>query len=463
MNLQDLRDELSTRAADADRHQGDLLPGVRHKIRRTKQRRTVTALGAAAAAVALAITVVPGVLSPSQPDPARTPSYTQNGFTLPGVSDGQPLVKGWAGKVGENHVEFTWTPTSKDVKFIAYCKQDADAAAWVRVNGHDVSHNFCQDDGHPNNYSLPAVTALWADAPIGKPAKVTVDLFTTDGRPLADAKQQLGVGIYTDKSGGTGGKPSGPAKPDDYASNGLRFRQQVGYQTRLGAVIGNRGQKEVATSVVPKSRSVVVQVVSTQDDYVVPWAALRTEYRVQVRFGDGTVVNCDSAYGDELQRDLSSQLQLTAPPGRPVAVTARLVDKDGHEVPMSAKARIGVAVYDAGPQITQNGIDFDRVREADGTRYRFVRSVVVPATAGKVSLTSPVGTPFLWTFGSVDVGPTVWTRWDGLTAHQDGPRSGGFRWTTEEAQTEPKTVDFYVNAGKPTGGKLAIGLYEPVP
>jgi hypothetical protein len=460
MNLQDLRDELSTRAADADRHQNDLLPGVRRKIRRTRQRRTVTALGAAVAAVALAITVAPGVLSNSQPDPARTPTYTQNGFTLPGVSDGQPLVKGWVGKVGESQVEFTWTPTSKNVRFIAYCKQNAEAAAWVRVNGHDVSHNFCTDDGHPHDYSLPAETALWADAPIGKPAKVTVGLYTTEGRPMTDAKQQLGVGIYTDKSGGT---PSGSAKPDDYASNGLRFRQQVGEQTRLGAVIGDRGQQQVATSVVPKSRSVVVQVVSTQEDYVVPLAAFGTEYRVQVRFADGTVVNCGTSYGDQLQRDLSEPLQLTAPPGRPLAVTAKLVDKNGHDVTMSPKARIGVAVYDAGPQITQNGIDFDRVKEADGTRYRFVRSVVVPATAGKVSLTTPVSTPFLWTFGSVNVGPTVWTRWDGLTAHQDGPRSGGFHWTTETAQTQPKTVDFYINAGKPTGGKLAIGLYEPIP
>lgn len=463
MNLQDLRDELSTRATDADQHQSDLLPGVRRKVRRTKQRRIVAATGAAAAAVAFAIAVVPGVLTNSEPDPARTPTYTQNGFTLPGVSDGQPLVKGWAGKTGENHVEFTWTPTSKDVKFIAYCKQDAQQTAWIRVNGFNVTNTLCTADGHPNDNSLPAATALWDDAPIGRPAKVTMDLVDLDGKPLKDAKQQLGLGIYVDKSGGYGNDKDGPPRPDDYASDGLRFRQHVGLQqTRLGAVIGDRGQKQVATSFVPKSRSVVVQVIATQDDYVQSWQALRPEYRVEVRFGDGTVVNSNTVYGDKLQQDLSEPMQLTAPPGQRVAVNARLVDQNDHEVTMSPKARVGVAVYDAGPQITQNGVDFNRVMESDGKRYRFVRSVVVPAAAGKVQLTTPVGTPFLWTYGSVNVGPTVWTRWDGLTAHQDGPRSGGFHWNTEEAQTGPKTVDFYINAGKPTGGKLAIGLYEPI-
>ncbi|MFF0265209.1 hypothetical protein [Kribbella sp. NPDC004536] len=463
MNLRDLRDELSTRAADADQHQNDLLPGVRHKIRRTKQRRIVAATGAAAVAVALAITVVPGVLTNSERDPARTPPYTQNGFTVPGVSDGQPLVKGWAGKAGEHHVEFTWTPTSKNVKFLAYCKQNAEALVWIRVNGFTVDTSYCTDDPRPVNNSVRADTTLWADAPIGKPAKVTLDLYTIDGKPLADAKQQLGAGIYTDPSGGVGSKPSGPARPDDYSRDGLRFRQRVGAQTRLGAVIGDRGQEQVAGSFVPKSRSVVVQVVGTQDDYVLPGTPNGTEYRVQVRFGDGTVVNCYPGSGDLSQQEVAEPVQLTAPPGQQLGVTARLVDKDGRTVPMPPKARIGVAVYDPGPQVTQNGIDFDREKEDGGTRYRFVRSVVVPASAGKVTLTTPVGKPFLWTFGSVDVGPAVWTRWDGLTAHQDGPRSGGFHWMTEEAQTAPKTVDFYINAGKPTGGKLAIGLYEPVP
>ncbi|HZX01363.1 hypothetical protein [Kribbella sp.] len=461
MNLQDLRDELHARAADSDREQSDLLPGVQQKIRRTRKRRVVATAGAAAAAIALAITVVPGVLTNSEPDPARTPSYTQNGFTLPGLSDGQPLLKGWTGKTGESHVEFTWTPTSKAVKFIAYCKQNGEQTVWIRVNGFNVAKNFCSEDGHPNNYSLRADTALWADAPIGRPAKVTMDLLDLDGRPVPDAKQQLGVGIYADLSGGIGPK-NGPAQPGDYTRNGLRFRQQVDWQTRLGAVIGDRGRNQVATSFVPRSRSVVVQVIGTQDDYAQSWQALRPEYRVQVRLGDGTVVNCYASSGDQAQQDSAEHLQLTAPPGRLTAVTARLVDKDGRTVPMPPKARIGVAVYDAGPQITQYGVDFDRVKESDGVKYRFVRSVVVPAAAGRVQLTTPVGTPFLWTFGSVDVGPTVWTRWDGLTAHQDGPRSGAFHWMTESAQTEPKTVDFYINAGKPTGGKLVIGLYEPL-
>ncbi|HEY3556325.1 MAG TPA: hypothetical protein VGL05_02610 [Kribbella sp.] len=454
MNLQDLRDELSTRAADADQHPADLFPGVQQKIRRTKRRRTVTVLGAAAA-VALAATIVPGALSSSEPDPARTPSYTQNGFTLPGDLDGDALLKGWVGEAGANHVEFDWTPTTKHVRFDGRCKSDSEAMLWVRVNGFTVDSRPCAKDNGPiQNAGVSDESALWADAPIGKTAKVTLDLVSLNGRPAQDTKQQLAVGIYNYQSPRS--SAWGPSRPGDYVRDGLRFRQQAGTADRLAAVIGDRGVNEVTTSFVPTSHSVVVQTLGTPDDYVLN----PPEYRIQVRFGDGSSVNGYSGYGDESQQNSAAALQLTAPVGQRVTVTARLVNANGKEVSVP-KARIGVAIYDPGPQVTQDGIDFDREKESDGTTYRFVRAVVVPATQGRVQLTTPVGKPFLWSFGSVGIGPDVWTRWDGLTAHQDGPMSGGFRWTTEDPQTTPGTVAFYVNAGKPTTGKLAIALYEP--
>lgn len=456
MKLQDLRDELATRATSVDGHSADLLPGVQHKIRRTKQRRTATVLGAAAA-VALAAVIIPGALTGSAPRPANTPSYTQNGFTLPAEIDGDALLKGWAGQVGESHVEFDWTPTTKGVRFDGRCGADSEGATlWVRVNGFTVDSRPCmKDDGPIQNSGVSDESPLWADAPIGKPAKVTLDLIGLDGRPAQDAHQQLALGIYSYQSPRESGW--GPTQPGDYVRDGLRFRRQVGAASRMAAVIGDRGVNQVTTSFVPTSHAVVVQTLGTPDDYVLN----PPEYHLQVRFGDGSAVNGDTVYGDELQQNSADTMQLTAPIGKRLTVTARLVDKDGHEVSVP-KARIGVAIYDPGPQITQNGIDFDREKVAGGTTYRFVRAVVVPATQGKVQLTTPVGKPFLWAFGSVGIGPNVWTRWDGLTAHQDGPMTGGFRWNTEDPQTAPATVDFYVNAGKPTGGKLAIALYEPV-
>ncbi|TCC53803.1 hypothetical protein E0H75_09030 [Kribbella capetownensis] len=227
----------------------------------------------------------------------------------------------------------------------------------------------------------------------------------------------------------------------------------------LAATIGGRGAMQVGTSFVARSRSVVVQTLGTPADYVVQD---NVEYRIQVRLSDGSSVNGYPAVGDQSQLDTSQHIQLAVPAGRHVQVTARLVDKLGR--PMSVpKARIGVAIYDAGPQVSTNGIDLDREKEVDGTRYRFVRSVVVPASGGKVELTTPVGKRFLWAYGNTNLGLGVTTRWRGVTADQDGPpASSGFGWMAEDAQSTPKTVTYRISSGRPTGGKLVIALYLPV-
>jgi hypothetical protein len=161
-----------------------------------------------------------------------------------------------------------------------------------------------------------------------------------------------------------------------------------------------------------------VQTLGNPADYAL---SNDTEYRIQVLLSDGNSVNGYATAGDQSQLDVSQPIQLSAPAGKRVQVTARLVDKFGK--PLSVpKARIGVAIYDAGPQVTANGIDFDQEK-----------------------------------------GPGVRTRWTGLTADQDGrPSSSGFGWTTEQAQSTPKTVSYHVSSGHPTGGKLAIALYLPV-
>lgn len=77
--------------------------------------------------------------------------------------------------------------------------------------------------------------------------------------------------------------------------------------------------------------------------------------------------------------------------------------------------------------------------------------MVVPASRGKVQLTTPVGKPFLWAYGSTNLRPGVRTRFDGLAAHQDGPpASSGFGAIPDEARPLPKTVSYWVSAGHPT-------------
>ena len=56
MNLTDLREELTARAAESDEHPSDLLAGVHRKIIRTKRRRVAGVLVGTAAVAALSET-----------------------------------------------------------------------------------------------------------------------------------------------------------------------------------------------------------------------------------------------------------------------------------------------------------------------------------------------------------------------------------------------------------------------
>lgn len=336
MNLQNLRDELTTRAAAVDDRPADLLPGISTKIRRTRRRRVAGAVVAATAAVVLAVTVVPGVLTTSAPDPSqRTPSA---GYTLPAQSLGGALLKGHVGERGQTHLEFEWIPTTKGIAISAVCLTRTDLRAWVRINDYTLRMGPCSDEG-AEAHGIAGESAVWADAPLGQPAKVTVDLIDLSGKTVQDPQQQLALGIYTEP-GGPMPKVSS-ARAGDHTKGGLIIRGTVGKQTLLAAAIGDRGQAEVVATFTSTGGPVAIRLRSTANGYT-----YGAPYRIQLRFSDGTELS--RRPGGGYQADVKPNATITpkVPAGQEVTVTALLTDSTGRPA-TEPKGTIGLGVYDA--------------------------------------------------------------------------------------------------------------------
>ncbi|MDX6236314.1 MAG: hypothetical protein QOG10_1129, partial [Kribbellaceae bacterium] len=196
MNLTDLREELTDRAAESDEHPSDLLAGVHRKIIRTKRRRVAGVLVGAAAVAALAIGVLPGQTDTSTPDPAVTRTvpadYTKDGLTLHGAMGSDLLEKGWIGSPGQSRLEFVWTPTRTSISLYTFCRSSGLVMTTVRVqvNGNHATEQACNDtDDSPDpakGEALRADSSIWLDAPVGKPSRVTFSLIDAQGRELND-------------------------------------------------------------------------------------------------------------------------------------------------------------------------------------------------------------------------------------------------------------------------------------
>ncbi|MFG1815857.1 hypothetical protein ACGFIF_18995 [Kribbella sp. NPDC049174] len=463
MNLQDLRDELTARATTADDHPADLLPGVRRKVRRTKQRRLAAALGSIAAIVALAVTVVPSVIDTSTPDPAENvpADITKNGFTLSGVEGPDRLETGTIGDVGSSRLAIDWIPTTHDVGLYAFCQATSTTTHyWVRINGQTAASGACSTSvDTPDGHMLRSDDTLWLNTPSGQPAAFSIELVDERGKPVEDQAAQLALGIYRAGELQRPGPPVRipPPAPGDYEKDGVRFRTRVGGDTLTAAQVADRGQGQLSLTFRANAGPVVLHSFCTADRF-----GYNSVYGVRISL-NGVVRStgtCSSSVTDAVQGSAMTWGDV-AGAGEQVVVVATLVDQNGRPVSVP-EAQIGLGVYQKGDQRpVADGVALDELTEYSGYTYRLADVRTVDAVAGKaLELATPEGKPFLIAYGSSDIGSNATVELSGLSLQSNGDTGGGVA-TVGEAARGAGTASVAISKGKATKGKLVLALYLP--
>ncbi|GAA1664458.1 hypothetical protein GCM10009745_02800 [Kribbella yunnanensis] len=480
MNLQDLRRELDTRAEESAARQPDLLPGIHNKIRRTKQRRTATALASVAAIAALAVAVVPGVLNTSTPDPAENvpQDYIQNGKTVPGMVNGDKLLKAWVGDPSQNKVSFAWIPTTTKISIYASCDSAGYAVpkevrVWI---GDWYAGSAPCRDGSTESETLPLgsfepTSALWLDAPVGKATTVTAQVVGTDsGKP--DTVDQLQLGIYAaaDAPAASDAAPTRvPAVgPDDFQSGGIVYRKHFGGDTLLGATVGQAGQKQVSFSFTSTGAPLVLHEFCSANKGIAGTSL--PPYQVATSL-NGTLVSEATCGASSTDAVAGTSHGVASPPaGQRVDVTSQIVPVAGKQAPpLPADVRLGVGVYSQGKQRSVDGVGLAERIELGGYEYRLADIRQARGPAGKVAIDTPADQPFVIVYGSSKLGiagpaegeMSCRERATGISVaaaqHGDLGRS-----LVPFAAGPPGQAEMKVTKGKPTKGTVFIGIYLPV-
>jgi hypothetical protein len=479
MNLTDLREELTDRAAESDEHPSDLLAGVHRKIIRTKRRRVAGVLVGAAAVAALAIGVLPGQTDTSTPDPAVTRTvpadYTKDGLTLHGAVGSDLLAKGWIGRPGENRLEFVWTPTRTEISLYTFCRSSEWGMASVRVevNGNHATEQACNDtDDSPDpakGEALQADSSIWLDAPVGKPARVTFSLIDAQGRELNDPTAQLALGIYDTGEHQPDGPPTQtpPTSAEDYVKDGIRYRAKVGGDSLAAAVIGSPGQTSVKLKFTATGGKISLRNFCTANND----QGSNSQYQVAVNLS--RVEDTSSCNSQSTDAGGGGGLTISVPVMVGQVVEATVTLRDGRGRPVSRPGvRIGLGIYQAGAQRPIGGVgdkqvSLDEVREYSGYLYKLTDVRTVDAkTTDHLDIATPEGKPFLVAFGSTDLGAaTVTATLTGLSPAGAGTSNSGEHGVgvglVGEAARKAGTARMTVTGGKPTEGKLLLGIYVP--
>ncbi|WBQ06257.1 hypothetical protein [Kribbella sp. CA-293567] len=471
MKLTDLRDELTARADSTD-ETPDLLDGVRRKIARTKRRRKAGAAGAAggvAIVAAFAFGILPN-LTTSTPQPAKDDvprDYAKDGLVLRGMEGQDRLEKGWIGDRGQNTLDFSWTPTVRDTRFVAYCNQTGHHVT-ISVNDHVVGRTDCHTEPAPEQepdspglgINILADNTLWIAAPDGKAARVVARLTDANGRPVPDQETQVALGIYRTASRPADGPPTQapPTSEADYVKDGFRYRAKVGGDTLVAAKIADRGQTGFAFTFENPGGPLVVSDFCTA-------TTLGTDpvyqLEISIKGKPYSTGGCSGESTDAVGGSLTS-LSLGFQTGDQVQVEVHLVDKNRRRV-KATKDRIGLGIYAKGSQRVIGETMLDEIREYSGRNYRLheVRHVPV-ATVRKITAEMPVNTPYVVSFGLTGVGNAkAKVSMTGLRENSS-TSGGGIGTIGEAASPSPKTASVTVTgADKNTSDELLLALYLP--
>ncbi|TDD57336.1 hypothetical protein E1263_24190 [Kribbella antibiotica] len=480
MNLQNLRSELNARAEEAATREPDLLPGVRNKIRRTKQRRTAGALASVAAVAALAVAIVPGVLNTTTPDPADpVPSdYVKDGQTVPGTVNGDKLLKAWIGDKNQSKFSFAWTPTTNKIAIYASCDALGYAApkeVRVWIGDWYAGSTGCRGGSVQSETlrlgSFDPDAALWLDSPVGKSATVSAEVVGSDSGK-AETVDQLQLGIYaaSDQPLSADETPRRiPAVgPDDFQSNGVVYRKHFGGDTLLGATVGRSGQKKVQLSFTSTGGPLVLHEFCTANKSAGGTGLPPYEVTTSLNGELISKATCGAASTDGLVGN-SHGVASSPPAGQRVDLVSEIVALPGKQAPpLPADVRLGTGVYQQGKQRLIDGTALAEHIEMGGYEYRLAEVRTAKGPAGRVSIKTPADQQFAIAYGSSKLGipgPAeamlyFRDRTTGISTsvEQDGLGDSKMVFSAGPAgQAEMK-----VTKGKPTKGTLLIAIYLPI-
>jgi hypothetical protein len=417
--------------------------------------------------------IVPGLARDGTPQPARSlvppPDFTAEGLTFEGdLGDGSILQKAFVSKPGQASGTFEWTPASTSLKIAVGCKSAAHPKTIVSISVGDVPlpTQTCGGDVTPTvSETIEGGSGLWAGVDVGRSTPVRVEVINpATYERLSDPNGVFGVGLYTSPQPEHDPMPTRtiPTVPEDYVRDGFRFRHRIGGDTLLEAKIGKPGENVMTVEFTPTSPEIRISQFCQGSN------------RYQVRMSlNGLEVSPSHLCGLEhldngLPKEEADRFDLAVKVGEPSTITLRLIDPTLE--PGDGSARIGVGIYQLGPQRmigpADNQVGVPEVTEHGGILYRLDEVRTADATkSGKVSISTPDGTPFLLGYGSTDTGPgklvlelggsgkgpmLIGMNGAGQAIHPDQPRAAGTASAVIHSESE-----------RPTKGLLYIAVYLP--
>ncbi len=472
MNLQDLRDELATRAADADHQSGDLLPGVQQKIRRTKQRRAFTALGVVAVLAAVAASLVP-TMRPTPPADNPPEDYTRDGLTVPGTVGSDKLLKAWIGDRGQSGLSFAWTPTTDSITVHANCEGVAGMSAIrIRINGWYVGNATCDTSldswTMDSGVTLAPDSAFWLASPVGKPAQVSAELIDLESGKPAGKNGRIWFGIYSTPPNppSSNGAPArlAPVDAGAYQKDGVVYRKTIGGDTLAAAGVADPGQLEVRFSFTATSAKLGLRPFCTANAGT---DGENPPYTVEMRIGPRQPIKatCD-AYSTDAGKGGGLTIASPVPAGQRVDVIAKVLPTSPHLIGMPPDVRLGLGVYFQGPQRVIDGMELPEQTEVSGYRYRLAEVKTAPGPARTITTGTPADQPYIVAYGGSPLGTgqlqaslTVGKTESGVSVTPD-VGDMGIGWDPYGAGPSERAT-LTITEGKPTKGTLILAIYLP--